>query len=171
MSLESLIFRVATAADAAGVGDLFARSYPALLAADYPPVVLQRALPILTAVQPDLLASGGFWLAFEDDSLRAAGGWTRVAPGRGGVETPELGHIRHVAADPEQTRRGIASALLGAVIADAAAQGMARLDCLSTLTAAPFYARLGFVEQARFDLLLGPDCPFGVVRMQRNLRG
>ena len=55
---DTLTLRHATPSDLAAVDALLARSYPRLLAADYPPSVLVTAVPIIARARPELLASG-----------------------------------------------------------------------------------------------------------------
>ena len=99
--------RVATIRDLAAVDELLARSYPKLLKADYPPSILVTALPLISRAQPALLRSGTYYVADDPDhGIVGAGGWTRDKAVR------SLGHIRHVATDDRQLRRGIAKALI-----------------------------------------------------------
>lgn len=165
----AVTLRTATAADIAGVDALLARAYPRLLKADYPPSLLVTAIPRIARAQPALVASGTYHVATDEDgTILAAGGWTRAAP-VGGRTTPTTGHIRHVVTDDRQTRRGIGRALLSRVIAEAAAQGMTRLDCLSTLTAVPFYRALGFGGDRPVTIALGAGIDFPAVAMTRAL--
>lgn len=162
--------RQASPADIAAVDALLARSYPLLLAADYPPAIMVLAIPRIARARPELLASGTYFLA-EDDTGRvlAAGGWTRGNPlgpeGSGGS-----GHDRHVATDPDLTRRGIGRALMGRVMLDARKAGVEWLDCLSTRTAVPFYQALGFRALHPVDVPLAPGIVFPAIRMMADLR-
>lgn len=56
---------------------------------------------------------------------------------------------------------------MAAVFSAAEAEGAIRFECLSTLTAVPFYAALGFVALGPVDLTLAPGMVFPAVRMQR----
>ncbi|WP_371157367.1 GNAT family N-acetyltransferase [Jannaschia sp. 2305UL9-9] len=162
------LLRPATPDDAAAIDTLLAASYPRLLAEDYARDVLAAALPRMVRAQPALLASGTFYLLFSTDgALVAAGGWTRQAPGRTGTVQPGVGNIRHVAAHPDHLRQGHARPLMQHIIQDARRCGVTRLDCLSTLTAVPFYASLGFDRLANLDVAMGPDITFPSVRMVR----
>jgi hypothetical protein len=77
---RSLTLRPATPADLAEVDALPGRSYPRLLAADYPPSVMVLALPIIARARPELPASDTWWLAQEADGrIVGAGGCTRAA--------------------------------------------------------------------------------------------
>ncbi len=163
---EVLNLRLARPADLAAVDGLLSRSYPRLLAADYPPSVLVTAVPLIARARPELLASGRYWLACDGEGrVVAAGGWSAASPD-GGVEGQGLAHIRHVATDPALTRRGIGKALLTAAMAQARDAGFSRFDCLSTRTAVRFYAALGFVVQGEVDIALAPGIVFPAVRMR-----
>jgi GNAT superfamily N-acetyltransferase len=163
--------RLATAADLAAVDTLLARSYPRLLAPDYPASVRVLAIPLIARARPELLVSGTYWLAQDPQGgVVGAGGWTEGAPGAPENEPgPATGHIRHFATDARLTRQGIGRALMDRVLAQAGAAGMRRLDCLATRTAVPFYAALGFQEQGRVDVPLRPGIVFPAIRMLRLL--
>ena len=151
-----ILIRPATPADAGCAGELLAASYSALLSPSYEPSPLAQALPYMIRPQAALLA-GGPWYVAEDRAgaapLLGCGGWTVAEPGGGA--TPRLGHLRHFATRPNATRRGIGTRILARCVADASAAGVETLECLATLAAEPFYARLGFAR-----LVLGlPSIP------------
>ena len=156
-------------ADLPTVDRLLARSYPRLLAADYPPSTMVLAVPRMSRARPDLLASGRYFLA-EDATgrLLAVGGWSRRHP-LGQPITEGVGHVRHVATDPDFARQGVGRALMLRVMQDARAAGMMRLDCLSTRTAVLFYRALGFRPLHAVDVPLGPGILFPTVRMMAQL--
>lgn len=160
--------RTATKQDIAAVDTLLARAYPRLLKADYPPSMLVMALPMISRAQPDLVICGTYYLVEEDDVLLGAGGWTAQAPGRGGI-TRGVGHIRHVVTDDRAIRRGVGRALMDRIAADAKAQGLRRLHCMSTLTAEPFYAAMGFKRLNAITVPLAPGIDFPAVEMERHL--
>ena len=168
--IPTISLRRSSLADLSAVDRLLARSYPRLLAADYPPSTLVLAVPLISRARPELLFSGRYFLA-EDPSGKviAAGGWSRGAPsGSEGVE--DTGHVRHVATDPDVVRQGVGRALMTRVIEDAQGAGMAWLDCLSTRTAVPFYAALGFRPLHHTDITLAPGIVFPAIRMMADLR-
>jgi len=160
--------RPATKQDFSAVDGLLSRAYPRLLKADYPPSILVTALPLISRAQPDLVACGTYFLVHEGDALLGAGGWTPQAPGQGGV-TRGVGHVRHVVTDDRATRRGVGRALLDHIKASAKGQGLRRLNCLSTLTAEPFYAALGFKSIKPVMVGLAPGIEFASVEMECTL--
>ena len=163
-----MILRPATPDDFPAVDSLLSRSYPRLLRNDYPPSTLVTALPLISRAQPQLLASGTYYvMEAEDGALVAAGGWTATGPQ--GRSEPGAGHVRHVATDPDHLGQGLARRILHHSFAAARAAGLTRLDCLSTLTAVPFYMRLGFQRLHPETLMLRPGITFDAVAMQRPL--
>ncbi len=165
---DLLTIRPTTRADLGAVDALLAHSYPRLLAADYPPSVLVTALPLIARARPELLVSGTYWLAMDAAGIVVgAGGWTRGASD-GGKGQPGIGHVRHVVTRAGRVREGIGRALMARVMAQAAGAGVARLDCLSTRTAVPFYAALGFRALGPVEVPLRPGIGFPAVRMVRE---
>ena len=162
--------RTARPADLAALDALFARAYPRLLKPDYAPSVLVGAIPVIARAQPQLLASGTYFVALDDaGALVGAGGWTAAIPGQGGAE-PGRGNIRHVVTDDRRVRQGIGRAVMAATFDSARAAGITWLHCFSTLTAEPFYAACGFVRTRPVTLPLGPGrIGFAAVEMVRDL--
>jgi N-acetylglutamate synthase-like GNAT family acetyltransferase len=188
---QSLTLRRARLSDLAAVDRLLQRSYPRLLAADYPPLTRVLALPIIARARPELLASGRYFVVeAEDGRILGAGGWSLgkpqprpaagvVMPSRAVAERDEaepgwaaqvgMGHVRHVATDPDWLRGGVGRAIMGEVIVEALRAGVHWLDCLSTRTAVPFYAALGFRALHEVEVPLAPGIQFPAVRMMRQI--
>ncbi|ODM47548.1 hypothetical protein A9320_04335 [Ruegeria sp. PBVC088] len=162
--------RSARQEDIGALDHLFQRSYARLLAPDYPPSTLITAVPVIGRAQPALVASGRFYVV-EDDAgrLLGAGGWSVQAPG-GRPGTPGIGHVRHVATDPDATRRGVGRQLLGHILQEARAEGLQEMHCQSTLTARPFYERMGFQPRHEISVPLGGGITFPAVFMICPLR-
>ena len=77
-----LTLRLLTAADIAALDVLPARSYPRMLAPDYPASVHVLAIPLISRARPELLACGSCWLDLDPQGdILGAGGWTQGAPG------------------------------------------------------------------------------------------
>jgi GNAT superfamily N-acetyltransferase len=166
----TISLRLASLADLSAVDLLLARSYPRLLAGDYPPSTLVLAVPRIARARPELLASGRYFLAEDPEGrVLAAGGWSPASPS-GAVLAEDVGHVRHVATDPAAVRKGIGRALMAGVMQDARGAGKAWLDCMSTRTAVPFYAALGFRPLHNSDIALAPGIVFPVIRMMADLR-
>jgi GNAT superfamily N-acetyltransferase len=169
--IDTITIRASGRSDLADVDALLARSYPRLLAGDYPPSVMVTALPIISRARPELVTSGTYYLAVDPAGrVIGAGGWTTGAP-EGGARKARVGHIRHFVTDDRAVRRGIGRALMAHVLREAGDAGVTMLDCLSTRMAVPFYAAMGFTEVARVTVPLRPGIEFPAVRMQRLLPG
>ncbi|MBY6115860.1 GNAT family N-acetyltransferase [Mameliella alba] len=167
--VDPIRLRVAAKDDIGALDHLFQRSYARLLAADYPPSVLVSAVPMIGRAQPALLASGLFYVAEDAEGrVLGAGGWSVSAPG-GRPATPGVGHIRHVATDPDATRRGVGRCLLSHILNEARATELTVMHCQSTLTARPFYESMGFAAQHAITVPLGPALNFPAVFMTRAL--
>ena len=167
---QTITLRTAVPSDLSGIDRLLGRSYPRLLAPDYPPSALVLAVPRFARAQPELLASGRYFVA-EDAQGRilAAGGWSRRNPS-GGPVGEATAHVRHVATDPDAVRQGLGRLVMERVMADTRGAEIRWLDCLSTRTAVPFYRALGFRAVHPQDLSLGPGIVFPVMRMLIDLR-
>lgn len=166
---NSIHIRPTSASDREALTRLFADSYPALLAADYAPDLLARALPLMTRANPALLVSGSYYVALRRAAgpPLAAGGWTAASPHQ--PEPPGTGHIRHVVTHPKATRQGLAGAVLRRCFDDARGAGLTHLVALSTLTAVPFYAAMGFAVEREEVIAMTPEVSFPAVRMVRAL--
>lgn len=167
---QIITLRRATLADLPAVDRLLSRSYPRLLAADYPPSVMVLAVPIIARARPELLASGRYFLAVDATGLVVgAGGWSVARPGGEGDPSIDTGHVRHVATDPAVIRQGVGRKLMREAVADAARAGVRRMECLSTRTAVPFYTALGFRVVGPVEVPLQPGIVFPAVRMVADL--
>ena len=158
--------RATTSGDREIVTALLEASYQRLLAADYDPRLLARALPLMTKANPRLLESGTYYVVeTRDGSAVGCGGWTLEVPG-GGASSRGVGHIRHFAIHPEWTRQGIGKALLRHCIEEARALGIGQLECLSTLTAIAFYESAGFIPVAKTEVQMSPTVTFPSLLMR-----
>jgi len=171
---HSLTLRRARPSDLKAVDHLLRRSYPRLLKPDYPPSVMVLALPIIARARPDLLASGRYFVAQGEDGLIiGAGGWSMAAPqapaATDWAEQTGMGHVRHVAVDPERVRGGVGRAIMSEVVVDALRHGVRWLNCLSTRTAVPFYEALGFRVLQEVEVGLAPGIAFPAIRMMRQI--
>lgn len=160
--------RTATRADITEIDTLLARSYPRLLKPDYPPSVLVTAIPRISRAQPSLVVSGTYFVVLGGDRVVGAGGWTAARPAGGGAE-PGRANVRHVVTDDRLVRRGIGRVLMAHVFETARSAGMTWMHCLSTRTAVPFYAALGFAVIGETTISLGPGVDFPAVEMRRDL--
>ena len=160
--------RIATRADLGAVDALLARAYPRLLKADYAPSMLVMALPLISRAQPALITCGSYFVVEDAGAVVGAGGWTVRAQAQGATHAG-IANIRHVVTDDRLVRRGVGRALMTAVIAQAMGAGISRMECLSTLTAVPFYGAMAFVARGPVLVPLAPGIEFPAVAMWRAL--
>jgi GNAT superfamily N-acetyltransferase len=153
--------------DAARAGKLFERAFPTLLAQAYSEETLAAALPFLTKPNPELLSSGTYYVAEEEDSGRilGSGGWTRECPGTNEI-TSGVAHLRHFATDPAVARRGIGRAIFRECALHAEEAGMKAFQAYASLNAVAFYRGLGFIPIRRIELTLGPAVSLSAVVME-----
>jgi len=112
------------------------------------------------------LACPTYFVVRRSGCIVGVGGWTHVTPfGRAGL--PGVGHVRHVACDPDSLRQGVAGAIMRRVFDSARAAGVERLCCLSALSAEPFYRAMGFDGGAEVAMHLSPEVIFPAVEMRR----
>ena len=170
MTNSVLTVRTALATDFDRVDALLARSYPAILKADYAPSVLVTAIPLISKAQPRLVLSGTYFVVADaEGAIVGAGGWTRQGPPGAGGPGAGIGHVRHVVVDHRRLREGVGRRLMEHIFRTARAAGIEQLECFSTLTAVPFYAACGFstLGPMTVELRAGIDLP--AVHMRRFL--
>ena len=156
---ESVKVRVSVPDDSALVSSLLRESYPVLMRSAYDANLLERALPRMTLAQPDLLASGSYYVAeAPDGKIIGCGGWTKERPGTNEISA-KVGHIRHFGVHPNWTRRGVGKALYTRCEQDARHAGITTLECYSSLNGEAFYSALGFRRIAHIEVdLFGGLC-------------
>lgn len=160
--------RAAHPDDAAAVTEILARAYPTLMAPSYAADVLALALPAMTKANPELLASGTYYVAEDAGGLFGCGGWTAEEPGSRTIEG-RLAHLRHFATDPDMARRGIGRLIFGRCAFDAMGQGMTRFQAFAGLNAEPFYQSLGLSRLKVIDVQLGPTIKLSAVLMEGTI--
>ena len=157
--------RVASSKDLQRIEALLERSYPNLMKQAYAPDVLALALPAMTRANPELLASGSFYVAETAGSVIGCGGWTFAPPG-GGDTLEGLVHAKHFAVDPNRSSTGIGRAIFERSTNDACAAGAIRIQALSSLNAEPFYKSMGMDRLDLISVPMGAGIEFPVVLME-----
>lgn len=165
--LAHMRVRTATPNDAETVGAVLAESYPRLMREAYPDDLLERALPMITRANPELLRSGRYHIAeSEAGEAMACGGWSDRPPGGG----PDgHAHVRHFATHPDWTGKGAGRAIYETCEAEAAAAGFGGFVCFSSLNGAGFYAALGFRRVREIRVPMGGGIRFPSVLMVRDI--
>ena len=158
--IRNRTLRRAEPADLAALDALYARSYPKLLKADYPPSIMVTIVPLIARAKPWLVASGRFFVVADAAGrVLGAGGYSLAGAGRA--------EIRHVATDPDMTRQGVGRRLLTGIFAAAGDEGRSGFDCLATRTAVPFYQAMGFGVVGPVLVPMLPGIGFPAVRMRK----
>mgnify|MGYP006188362113 CR=1 FL=1 len=165
--MTAFAVRVAGAADEAAVARVLRDSYPALMAAAYPPELLERALPAITRPHPRLLASGAYYLCEAEGEPVGCGGWSFERPDSRETE-PGVAHIRHFATRAGWAGRGVGRALYRRCEEEARAAGVRTFECQSSLNGERFYAAMGFVRIRPVAFAMGPVAFPGIL-MRRSL--
>jgi GNAT superfamily N-acetyltransferase len=162
--------RTCTPADADRVGAVIRASYATLLVEHYDSDLLLRSLPLMTAANCSLIASGKYYVAESTDGqIAGCGGWSPDSPDTHEA-TEGLAHIRHFATDPCWARRGIAKALLAHCIARAADEFIYRFESRALFGAEAFYASAGFVARRKVDIPLRDGLSLPATLMDLDLR-
>lgn len=163
-----LTVRAAGEDDISAVDSLLSRSYPVLLKDDYSDALLQKVLPLIAQAQPALVTCGTYYVAEIDGSCVGAGGWTLQVPGEKHSE-PGRANVRHLVTDALHLRKGIGRALMAHVLKETKAAGATWIHCMSTRTAEPFYAAVGFKTIGQIEVLLAPNLGFPAIEMRLDL--
>jgi N-acetylglutamate synthase-like GNAT family acetyltransferase len=167
MTQHSLEIRPAGEADKPELESLIAECYAAVYPGWYDEEMLSEAMPQMLRIDARLLASGHYFVASFDKQVAGCGGWSAGAPGSEQGNTSA--HIRHFATHPHFMGKGVGGTILEHCVSEAQAQGLARLQCFSSLPAESFYARHGFAKIDEVNVMLGGRVAFPAVLMERAL--
>ena len=160
--------RIATLKDLPHLRELIPLSVRALSSEFYTAAQIESAITHVFGPDTRLIEDGTYFVVEQAGAIIGAGGWTTAAPGRGQVRSGQ-GNIRHVVTDDRQVRRGVGRALMTHIVQTATAAGVRRLECLSTLTARPFYQAMGFVVAGPVTVPLAQGIEFPAIAMWRDL--
>jgi GNAT superfamily N-acetyltransferase len=163
-----LKIRLAEPADSDALSALILASYSTLYRGWYADDVLAAALPLMSKANPQLLASGTYYVAELAGALAGCGGWTAAPPG-GGQITPGVAYIRHFATHPDHVRKGVASRLIKRCVGDAKATGVRVFKCMASLPAESFYASVGFRRAGLTDFVFPGNIRLAAILMERNI--
>ncbi len=166
---KSVKVRVSVPGDRDLVSSLLRESFPVLMRSAYDAKLLERVLPRMTIAQPDLLASGSYYVAeAPDGKVIGCGGWTKERPGTNEIRA-NVGHIRHFGVHPEWTRCGVGKALYSRCKQDARHAGISKLECYSSLNGEGFYSALGFRRLAQIEVDVFDGLRFPSVHMVADI--
>lgn len=160
--------RKAEDTDLGGITALLERCYPILMSTAYPEDILTATLPVMTKANPQLVASGRFFVVEDENTIIGCGGWSFETPGTG-VIIEGVAHIRHFAVDPEHSRKGIGQAIFQRCAKAAKKADAKKFQAFSSLNAEPFYKNMGLERRDQFSVLMGNGTEFPVIFMEGSL--
>jgi GNAT superfamily N-acetyltransferase len=174
--------RPATAADAAAIQELIARSIRTLGAADYSSAQIEGALAGAFGLDSQLVADGTYFVVESAGCLIGCGGWSyrrtlfgsdaRADRDAGTLDpSTDAAKIRAFFVDPSAARRGIGTALLEHCEAQARRRGFRRVEMMATLPGVRLYEARGYVPGAKVQYPLGQGLSIEFVPMAKSLAG
>lgn len=134
----------------------------------------------IMGVDTELIADGTYFVAEENGTLAACGGWSRRATHFGGDHwmdrdarpldpRTEAARVRAMYTHPDFARRGIGRAILAHCEAEAEAAGFRCVELVATLAGEPLYRTCGYTETERFEVLAPSGVAVPLVRMRKGL--
>ena len=156
--MNEITIRPARAADAAPIIDIHRRSIQVLCRAEYSE---KQLLAWIGKRTPEQLAQRIAWRTFLIAEMAGRPvGYAAYHTGSG--------ELLSVFVDPDYARQGIATALVQEIFADASRQGLRHMWLDSSLTAIPFYEKMGFKGVLETSHAFG-DVPLECLRMEITL--
>ena len=168
MSKAAIDIRTSTPTDSEVLSALILASYSRLYRGWYPDDVLDAALPLMSRANPQLLASGWYYVAAVAGEIAGCGGWSTWPPG-GGEAAPGIAYIRHFATHPDHVRKGVARSLIERCLTDGRSNGVRLFKCMASLPGEDFYARMGFRRIEATDFVLRGNIRLAAVNMECDL--
>ena len=177
-----MVLRVATDDDVAAISKLIDRSARELSIGYYSPEEIEAAVTHVFGVDSQLIADRTYYVIEIDDSIVAAGGWSKRRTLYGGdqmkgKEDPllnperEAARIRAFFVHPDWARRGLARQIYDECSQAALAAGFTRFELMSTAPGEPAYLALGFTVAERIVAPQpgGVNVPFARMVREINL--
>lgn len=174
----SLGVRRARPEDIPKIRHLIERSVRELQRADYDESELESALQSgLLDVDPGLVSDGTYFVAQIEGRIVGSGGWSFRRSAVNGEEgsndeldpRAEAAKIRAFYVLPERARLGIGARLLRESEEAARRAGFRRMELVSTLTGAPFYASRGWRSHESLEIDLPDGRTYPAIRMTKTL--
>jgi GNAT superfamily N-acetyltransferase len=173
--------RLAREEDIPALETLIALSVRGLLAAHYPPDVLEASIGSAFGVDTQLIRDGSYFAVEDAGQIVACGGWSRRATTYGadrlhGREDTLLDPARDAAriraffVHPDWARRGIGRAILAASEAAAQEAGFSHVILIGTPAGEKLYSANGYTVEERYDAPLPGGLRMPVVKMTKRLR-
>jgi GNAT superfamily N-acetyltransferase len=169
-----IAIRVAQAADIPAIRAMQEHSMRVLGGDHYAPDEIAAFVEQFGTMDFAVVREGHFLVATDQRGhVLGSGGWSRLAPGYqcgSGAVSPQrdIATVRGVFVDPAAARRGIGSAIMREVEADAAERGITLLRLTATLSGVALYEALGYRETARRAIELRDRLSFGCADMEKR---
>jgi len=172
--------RLACDGDIPALEALIEYSVRELQAADYSADQMDGALGSVFGVDRQLICDQTYFLAENDGTLIACGGWSNRASlfGSDAARTAEdarldplqdAARIRAFFVHPEHARRGLGRAILLACEEAIRAARFRSVELVATLPGVPFYEAFDYQAGERYEVPLVNGLSLPVVRMSKNL--
>lgn len=163
--MDDPVLRVATLADAEGIGALMTTSAEVLFPRFYDERQAASAVRYVASLDGQLLADGTYFVLEADGEPVGCGGWSRrdrlyTGSGDGADDArlldpaTEAARVRAMFVRADWTRKGLGRRILEACEAAARAEGFTRLGLMATLPGVPLYLAYGFqvLDEAEVEL-------------------
>lgn len=174
MIADALRIRRAGRQDELALLDMQATSIRVLGRGCYDPELIRSFVAHVGTMDPALLDDGRYFVGELGDELAVCGGWSTRAERRSDLEweapvgpEPVL-HAVYVA--PLFVRLGLGRSIVETIEADILRAGFDSVTLSATLSAVPFYERLGFAAAGRKNLPLPDRRHFPCVTMRKTLK-
>lgn len=181
MTTRTYNLRAARLDDQEALERLITRSAREIGVTHYTAQQIEGALRGAFGVDTQLINDGTYFVAEDSNgAVIGCGGWSKRRTLFGGDQRAgrdsayldpavDAAKIRAFFVDPDQARKGIASAILERCESEAADAGFVELELMGTLTGVPFYKSWGYqaVEPVEYEVEAGLRIQF--VRMRKSL--
>lgn len=158
---KALHIRFAGKADRQELRSLQAYAMRRLAAPYYDEAVIEGFIAEIGTMDDTLIEDGTYFVATTADGrIAGCGGWSWRTPGyatrleAGLPATVTKATVRSIYVHPDFVRRGIASAVMGAIESEVASAGFDTVSLTATLSGVPLYRRLGYVSGSPVTLSL-----------------
>jgi predicted N-acetyltransferase YhbS len=177
---ELVPLRLAREADIPALESLVERSVRGLLARHYTPAQLDAALGPVFGVDRQLIRDGTYFVALNDGTPVACGGWSKRQAVYGGDReragndaelnpATDAARVRAFFIHPDWERRGLGRRLLLASEDAIRRAGFRRIELVATLAGEPLYAAHGYAVVERYNAPMPGGLTLAVVRMAKSL--
>lgn len=174
------VLRLATPDDVAVVDALMKVSTRELFPAFYDERQTASAVEFIAHVDTMLVADATYYVLEAEGEIVACGGWSRrdkLFSGSSDQEgldrlldpATDAARVRAMFVRSDWTRRGLGTRILEACEAAAKAEGFGRMSLMATLPGYLLYARYGFRELSRDDIILPDGARLECVTMDKPI--